>query len=362
MRVLLPFLLILVSSCTPSLMDVTEEMERDPSSGFIIEGVPFFPMEGWMCGPSSLASVLNYHGEEVDPEEIASKVYRQDLRGSLLMDLLLYAKERGFYAVYYSGGLDDLKSKLSKGIPLILFLNLGHELYPVGHYVVATGYSDRAQVVIVHSALEREKVLGYRWLFKRWKKTGFSTLLVLPRGDVRRAEEHIKRARLLEREGNTDKALEEYNMAIRVDPPQPDILFAMADILIKKGDLERAEGYLLRAVELDPGNGIYYNNLAWVYMELGRHTHAERYIKKALTIDPARRHIYLDTLGTLEMEGGRLDEAERILLDALSSTPQDDRYSLSYICSHLHELYTLKGCNDDCLRNKPCAGGLTIPP
>lgn len=114
---------------------------------------------------------------------IAREVYNEKLAGTLPMDLLIYAKRKGFAAEYYEGGMEDLKEKLAGGVPLILFLNLGLDAFPVGHYVVAVGYSDRLKKVLAHSGLEPRKVYGYKGLLRAWSKTGFSTLLITPPGN-----------------------------------------------------------------------------------------------------------------------------------------------------------------------------------
>ncbi|MBI5560679.1 MAG: C39 family peptidase [Deltaproteobacteria bacterium] len=152
----------------------------DPSAAFMIEGVPHFPQEEFMCGPSSLASVLNYYGAGVSMEEVAGEVYMAGLKGSLSIDLLIYAKGKGFNASYYSGGLPDLKKRVGEKTPPIIFVNLGFDVYPVGHYMVVTGFSDPDGVIIAHSGIEKDKIITYRELVNAWKKTDFSTLLVTP--------------------------------------------------------------------------------------------------------------------------------------------------------------------------------------
>ncbi|MBI5344154.1 MAG: hypothetical protein HZB83_02270 [Deltaproteobacteria bacterium] len=97
------------------------------------------------------------------------------------MDLLIYAKDKGFDAAYYDGSMNDLREKLRERRPLILFLNMGFESYPIGHYIVVVGYNDRMEAVIAHSGLNREEVWRYPDLLRRWEKTGYGTLLITPR-------------------------------------------------------------------------------------------------------------------------------------------------------------------------------------
>jgi hypothetical protein len=173
--------LFLTGCATLNPDDVLKAARVDGARGHFIEGVPFFPQTELMCGPAALASVLNYYGDSVGLDEVSTAVYHPELKGSLSMDLLIYAKERGFEAMFYKGGLEDLKQRLGEGRPLILFLNLAYDFYPVGHYVVAVGYNEEMEVVVAHSGTSGAKVLSFGKLLDDWEKTGFSTLLVTPK-------------------------------------------------------------------------------------------------------------------------------------------------------------------------------------
>lgn len=173
---------LLAVSCARAGRDaVLRDVDAGPGAGAYIKGVPFYPQEEYMCGPSALASVVGYWGEKTGMKAVAKEVYEEKLKGTLPLDLFLYAKDKGFDAVYYKGSLTDLKDKLDKGFPLILFLNLGYEFYPVGHYIVAVGYSERAKALVAHSGVKSEEVFTYDSLLESWGKTGFSTLLVRPK-------------------------------------------------------------------------------------------------------------------------------------------------------------------------------------
>lgn len=154
---------------------------KRPAASAYIEGVPFFSQNEYMCGPAALASVMGYHGQTAGMIDVAKEVYSVKLKGTLPMDLLIYAKGKGFEAKYYRGSLEDLKASLERKEPLILFLNLGYSFYPVGHYVVAVGMSEDRSVVFAHSGTEKEKAFAVKELDRAWSKTGYSTLQVKPK-------------------------------------------------------------------------------------------------------------------------------------------------------------------------------------
>lgn len=180
--VFIPFLLLLTSCLAPSRAVVLEEIGSNPSAGAFIKDVPFYPQQDYMCGPASLASVIMYWNRgNADVEEIAAGIYLERLKGTLPVDMLLYAREKGFDVEYYSGSMDDLREKLSGGFPLILFLNLGLKSYPMGHYVVAVGYSDGVAAVLVHSGTEKESTMSYSELERVWSMTDYATFIVRPK-------------------------------------------------------------------------------------------------------------------------------------------------------------------------------------
>lgn len=146
-----------------------------------IQAVPFFPQNEYKCGPAAMASVLSFWGAKTAFEDASRAVYQEKLKGSLPIDLFLYAKEAGFEADYYKGSMADLKRNIDAGVPLILFLNLGFKIYPVGHYVVVTGYDDARRVVTAHSDMTMNARFGYDALRGAWEKNDFATLRIRPK-------------------------------------------------------------------------------------------------------------------------------------------------------------------------------------
>src|SRR3989338_2865142 len=156
--------------------------EFTPKPDFYINNVPFFPQKRYYCGPASLAGVMNFYGVSVTEEEIAKEVYNPKLSGTLSMDILIYARTKGFDALYYKGNMEDIKKYISMGKPVILFLDLGYFFYPVRHYIVATGYNDKMGYLIAHSGVEKDKIFSYKEIQSAWEKTGFGTILISPKG------------------------------------------------------------------------------------------------------------------------------------------------------------------------------------
>lgn len=149
----------------------------------IIKNVPFYEDKNNQCGPSSLASVINYwqtrkHSfDPVTPRDISSKIYSEGARGTLGIDLEFYARGKGFHTIQYSGSIEDIKKNIVDGNPIIILVDFGFFFYQKNHFMVVTGYSSDG--IIVHSGSE-EKFISFDNLEKIWGKTRFWTLIVKP--------------------------------------------------------------------------------------------------------------------------------------------------------------------------------------
>lgn len=148
--------------------------------GHYIAGVPFYRQEENSCGPAALASVASFWGQPVDVEQIKVRVYLQELRGTLPMDMERFMREAGFRTSSSSGTLDDLKTQVRKNVPVICLLDLGFSLYRRPHYVTVIGFDERNRALIVHDGLTENKVIGYEKFMKEWDRAGNWMLVSLP--------------------------------------------------------------------------------------------------------------------------------------------------------------------------------------
>jgi len=144
--------------------------------GQIIENVPFYPQEMYHCGPASLAGILNFWGVTVLPEEIAAEIYSRSAKGTLNMDMILYAERMGLKATHYEGSFKDLKKKIDEGCPLIVMVDYGFWIYQQYHFMVVLGYYENG--VVVNSGKDQQKFISRSDFLKSWKRTRYWSLLI----------------------------------------------------------------------------------------------------------------------------------------------------------------------------------------
>jgi ABC-type bacteriocin/lantibiotic exporter with double-glycine peptidase domain len=152
---------------------------KEPKSSRIIEQVPFYPQEAFQCGPASLAGVLNFWKIQTSPEEIAAEIFSPSSKGTLNLDIVLYAEKKGCKADRYSGSFGDVKRRIDSGYPLIVLVDYGFWVYQKNHFMIVLGYNDDG--VIAHTGRDSRKFLPLNDFLKSWEKTEFWTLLITPR-------------------------------------------------------------------------------------------------------------------------------------------------------------------------------------
>ena len=149
-----------------------------PPSSYI-QDVPFYPGEEYQCGPSVLASVLNYLGYDIKPEDISKEIYLKNIRGTLNIDMAGFARRFDDLTVKeFQGDITLLKDSLSMGYPLIVFVYLGIWSIRKGHYMLVVGYDDNREGVIVYSGEERDKLIRNKDFMRIWKRGDFWTLRI----------------------------------------------------------------------------------------------------------------------------------------------------------------------------------------
>ena len=151
---------------------------QETNQGNIIENVPFYPQTSYQCGPASLAGVLNYWGVKVTTDEIAGEIYSASARGTLDIDMVLYAQKKGLLATQYEGNLEDVRKNVASGHPIIVLVGYGFSLIQKNHFMVIIGYNDHG--VIVNSGKDNNKFIPEKDFLESWERTKFWTLLIKP--------------------------------------------------------------------------------------------------------------------------------------------------------------------------------------
>jgi ABC-type bacteriocin/lantibiotic exporter with double-glycine peptidase domain len=167
---------VALACCCLLLSACATARPRAHEGGKVIAGVPFYPQEDYQCGPASLAGVLNYLGLETAPDKIAQDIFSKSAGGTLTIDMVLYAQEKGFSAMDYSGSIKDLRDNINAGSPVIVMVDNGFWVWQKNHFMVVVGYNDNG-IVANSGGNERQFIANDRFLHI-WGRTGFWSLLI----------------------------------------------------------------------------------------------------------------------------------------------------------------------------------------
>lgn len=164
-----PLILPLVVSCA-STPDSRETRFH------VIENVPFYPQQAYQCGPAALAGVLNYWRLGVSTEDIAGDIYSKSAKGTLDVDMVFYAKKKGFKARQYEGSVADVKRNIDLGYPVIVLVDYGFWVCQQGHFMVVVGYNENG--ILANSGTERLRFISFKDFLRSWKRTKRWTMLI----------------------------------------------------------------------------------------------------------------------------------------------------------------------------------------
>lgn len=142
----------------------------------IILNVPFVKQKSEFCGPASLSAVFQYYGENINQDEIAKVVYNPTLKGALITDLEVYAKEKGFITILKQSDINEIKSFINRKIPVITLVDLGFWIISQPHYIVILGYNEKG--FVIHTGYKEKDFLEYNNFEKKWEKMGKVILVV----------------------------------------------------------------------------------------------------------------------------------------------------------------------------------------
>ena len=274
-----PCLLVLLAACAG-----TPQSDRLLAGGAAnqvlpvraeLTDVPFFPQEERYCGPASLAMVLAWGGVATDQEAVGEEIYTPGREGTLVSDVLGGARRHGRLAVPVTT-LDALLAEIAAGHPVIVFQNLGLDVYEQWHFAVAIGYDLEAGTLTLHSGLDERRVTPLGTFEHTWRRGDYWALVVLPPDTLPAAAPEgpvVDAAVAIERIGLTDDAALAYSAIIERWPRNRTAWLGLGNTAYAMGDLPGAADAFGRATMADPGFGAAWNNLAVVLGEQG-HTNA----------------------------------------------------------------------------------------
>jgi len=174
------FLLLLLLSVLPGCRRNSVEVITCPGQSLSVRELDVKPLyrTAFGCGPASVAMVLQYHGFNVSKEEATAALYSKTLEGTLITDMRVFASRYVKPSRVTSSSMCEIVDSLSRGNPVILFLDLGEGMISNPHYIVAVGYDMRQQLLVYHNGYSKFTRAPFNVLKEPWRKTGNLALFI----------------------------------------------------------------------------------------------------------------------------------------------------------------------------------------
>jgi tetratricopeptide (TPR) repeat protein len=128
--------------------------------------------------------------------------------------------------------------------------------------------------------------------------------------------------------GNTEKAVDEFNIAAAARPNLPLVHYFLGRAYLEQHVYPQAEAELLKDVAIEPSFPYNYEDLGLLYMQLNQTSKAEHAFRKAIELDHTLVNSYVG-LGKLDRQAGRYSDSLEMLDHAVALAP--DSASVHYL-------------------------------
>jgi tetratricopeptide (TPR) repeat protein len=147
----------------------------------------------------------------------------------------------------------------------------------------------------------------------------------------------------LEKKGQTDEAIRQYQITIRLKPGYADAYFNLGAALGRKGQMDEAISQFQKAIRLKPDDAEAYNSLGIALGMKGQMDEATSQFQKAIRLKPDYADAHYNLGIALGMKG-QMDEAISQFQEAIRLRPDD-----AEVYNNLGNAFSQKGQTDEAI-------------
>lgn len=277
------------------------DLRQQPPKSVELVAVPFYAQRDFECGPAALAMVMSYLGQVTTPDALAPSLFIPGRKGSLPVELMAQARERGFVPEKLNPDLRAIATAVAEGSPVIVMQNNGLSWHPLWHFAVVIGVDAEHGKVILRSGESQRLVLTWSVLDRTWARSGKWAIRLLPVASQWPASvsaEAVIPQLLVMAKLKPELAQQGLRQATSRWPLEAAAWLALAQVDEGINGLPQAEKTLRTGLQALPRQPALLNNLADLLRRSGRLQEALPFAKQALSIDD--RPEIRDTLQAIE--------------------------------------------------------------
>lgn len=265
-----------------------------------LKEVPFHTQDDDLCGPASLAMVLNVAGVPANVESLMEQVYLPGRKGSLQVEMLAATRRNGLLAYTLAPELGAVLREVAAGTPVVALQNLtGIKLWPIWHYAVVIGYDVERNEVVLRTGDQPRRTMSLDLFEFLWRDGGRWSMVALPPGRLPATvdeNDYASAAATFERIGRHEEAARSYRALLGRWPQNLVGLIGLGNVAYASGKLADAEAAFRRAAQAHPGSVAARNNHAQALADLGRLEEAEAVARRAAALGGANAAAAQSTL------------------------------------------------------------------
>jgi len=299
------FVMLFASGCATLQTDRVRATANAFPQPIELTTVPFFPQEEYQCGPAALATVLNWTGVSVTPDQLAQQVYLPKRQGSLQLELIGASRRQGRVPYVLRPELESLFAEVASGNPVLILQNLSFWWYPKWHYAVVVGFDLPRDRIVLRSGREQRHDIPIEIFERTWRRSHYWAMVVTPPERLPfTAEEvpYVQSVVALERLSRWTETSEAYNTALKRWPKSLAARMGLGNSRYALGDVPGAEEEFRHATQDHPDAAAAFNNLAQVLADQNRWPEARAAAQRAVELGGPQIETFRETLRLIESQ------------------------------------------------------------
>lgn len=298
------FVMLIASGCATLQTDRVRTTADAFPQPVELTAVPFFPQEEYQCGPAALATVLNWTGVSVTPDQLAQQVYLPERQGSLQLEMIGASRRQGRVPYVLRPELESLFAEVASGNPVLILQNLSFWWYPKWHYAVVVGFDLPRDRIVLRSGREQRHDIPIEIFERTWRRSHYWAIVVLsPDRLPFTAEEipYLQAVAPLERLARWPEATTAYSTALRRWPKSLAARMGLGNSRYALGDVPGAEEEFRHATQDHPDAAAAFNNLAQSLADQNRWPEARTAARHAVELGGPQIETFRETLKQVEI-------------------------------------------------------------
>ena len=283
------FTLLFGCAGTPQTQQLLQQPPEHLRHKAELAEVAFFPQREYQCGPSALATLLDYQKIKIKPADLTDKVYTPKRKGSLQLEMVATARSYGLLTYKLAPQLSVLLAEINNGNPVLVFQNLSFELWPQWHYAVVIGYDQDNRELILRSGTVRRHTVGFSTFERTWQRVDHWAYVLMTPGKIPYTAnplDYTQASHDLQQSGFEEQALKAFRQGAKRWPDDSIALIALGNAEFSAGNLADSTRAFEHELQQHTGNHLAWNNLAYVLAARNCKKEALKAVSCALRLSP----------------------------------------------------------------------------